>query len=151
MVASRGSLEARASRITGTLDLAVAYDLLQTGHPRLEAVLTEYGQAVGRGLESLNVAYSPDLTVLAGSVSRFLPYFAPGLAKELGHRPGFSNDLEVVQSAHGVFGGAIGASVLARVGASTAKARLSNGDGDLLTEEEMARLDTEPTGDLGAE
>jgi hypothetical protein len=106
---------------------------------------------VGRGLELLNVAYGPDRAVLAGSVSRFLPYFTPGLAEELGHRPGFSNDLEVVESALGVFGGAIGASVLGRVNASTATARFSNGDGDLLTEEEKPRLNTEPTGDLGAE
>ena len=151
MVASRGSLEVHASRITGTLDLAVAYDLLQAGHPGLEAVLTDYGHAVGRGLELLNVAYGPDRAVLAGSASRFLPYFAPGLATELGHRPGFSNDLEVVEPALGVFGGAIGASVLGRVSASTAAARFSNGDRDLLTEEEMPRRDPEPTGDLGTE
>jgi predicted NBD/HSP70 family sugar kinase len=129
-------LEARASQVTGTPDLGVAYDLLQAGHQGLEDLLADYGHAVGRGLESLNVAYSPDRAVLAGSVSRFLPYFGAGLAKELGHRPGFSNDLVVVESA---------------LGASTADAPLSNGDGDLLTEEEMPRLDAEPTGDLGAE
>jgi glucokinase len=151
MVASRRSLEARASAITATADLAVAYDLLQAGHPGLEAVLADYGHAVGRGLELLNVAYSPDRAVLAGSVSRFLPYFAPGLAKEIGHRPGFSNDLEVVESALGAFGGAMGASVLGRANLSPQAGPLSNGDGDLLTEEKMARLDPEPTGDLGAE
>ena len=105
MMASRRSLEARTSTVTGTSDLAVAYDLLKAGHPVLEAVLVDFGHAVGRGLELLNVAYSPDRAVLAGSVSRFLPYFAPGLAKELGHRPGFSNDLEVVESALGAFRG----------------------------------------------
>ncbi len=151
MAASRGSLEARAAQVTGTPDLTVAYDLLQVGHPGLEAVLADYGYAVGRGLELLNVAYSPDRAVVAGSVSRFLPYFAPGLAKEIGHRPGFSNDLEVVESALGAFGGAMGASVLGRVTLLAAAGPLSNGDGDLLTEEEMARLDPEPTGDLGAE
>jgi glucokinase len=151
MVASRGSLEARASTVTGTPDLAVAYDLLQAGHPVLEAVLVDYGHAVGRGLELLNVAYGPDRAILAGSVSRFLPYFAPGLAKELGHRPGFSNDLEVLESALGAFGGAIGASVLGNDGASAAAGSLLNGDRYLLTEEEMPRLDPEPTGDLGAE
>lgn len=151
MVASRRSLEARASQVTGTPDLGVAYDLLQAGHQGLEDLLADYGHAVGRGLESLNVAYSPDRAVLAGSVSRFLPYFGAGLAKELGHRPGFSNDLVVVESALGAFGGAMGASVLGSAGASTADAPLSNGDGDLLTEEEMPRLDAEPTGDLGAE
>jgi glucokinase len=151
MVASRLSLEARASSVTGTPDLAVAYDLLKAGHPVLEAVLVDYGHAVGRGLELLNVAYGPDRAVLAGSVSRFVPYFAPGMAKELGHRPGFSNDLEVVASALGAFGGAMGASVLGSTSASAAAAPLSNGDGDLLTEEEMPRLDAEPTGDLGAE
>jgi glucokinase len=151
MVASRGSLEARASQVTGTPDLAVAYDLLQAGHPGLEAVLTDYGQAVGRGLELLNVAYSPHRAVVAGSASRFLPYFASGLAKEIGHRPGFSNELEVVQSSLGAFGGAMGASVLGSISSSTAGPGLSNVDGDLLPEEEMARLDPEPTGDLGTE
>jgi predicted NBD/HSP70 family sugar kinase len=81
----------------------------------LEAVFVDYGHAVGRGLEPLNVAYSPDLAVVAGSVSRFLPYFAPGLDEEIRRRPGFSNDLEVVQSALGPYGGAMGASVLGRV------------------------------------
>ena len=151
MVASRGSLEARAAQVTGTPDLAVAYDLLQAGHPGLEALLADYGHAVGRGLELLNVAYSPDRAVVAGSVSRFLPYFAPGLAKEIGHRPGFSNDLEVVESALGAFGGAMGASVLGRVSSSAAQAPSSNGDGDLLTEKEMPWLDPQPTGDLGAQ
>jgi len=151
MVASRGSLEARAAQVTGTPDLAVAYDLLQAGHPGLEALLADYGHAVGRGLELLNVAYSPDRAVVAGSVSRFLPYFAPGLAKEIGHRPGFSNDLEVVESALGAFGGAMGASVLGRVSSSAGQAPSSNGDGDLLTEKEMPWLDPQPTGDLGAQ
>ncbi len=112
MLASRLSLEARAQQVTGTRDLALAYDLLQTGHPGLGAVMVDYGRAVGRGLELLNVAYSPDRAVLSGSVSRFLPYFAPGLAMEVGHRPGFSHDLEVLASALGAFAGAIGASVL---------------------------------------
>jgi glucokinase len=120
IVASRGSLEGRASAVTGTADLAVAYDLLRGGHPALEAVLVGYGHAVGRGLEMLNVAYSPDRVVVAGSVSRFLPYFGAGLAREIGHRPGFSNDVEVVESALGAFGGAVGASVLGRVNTSTA-------------------------------
>ena len=151
MAAKRASLEARAAQVTGTPDLTVAHDLLQAGHPELEAVLAEYGHAVGRGLEMLNVAYSPDRAVVAGSVSRFLPYFAPGLAEEIGHRPGFSNDLEVVESALGAFGGAIGASALGRVTLPAAAGPSSNGDGDLLTEEEMARFDPEPTGDLGAE
>jgi predicted NBD/HSP70 family sugar kinase len=114
MTAKRGTLEARAAQVTGTPDLTVAYGLLQAGHPELEAVLVEYGHAVGRGLEMLNVAYSPDRAVVAGSASRFLRYFAPGLAEEIGHRPGFSNDLEVVESALGAFGGAMGASVLGR-------------------------------------
>jgi glucokinase len=151
MVASRGSLEDRAREVTGTTDLTVAYDLLQAGHPALGAVLADYGHAVGRGLEMLNVAYGPDRAVLAGSVSRFLPYFGPGLAKEIGHRPGFSNDLEVVESALGPFGGAVGASVLGRAGAPQEPGPLSNGDGDLLTEEEMPRVNAEPTGDLGAQ
>jgi glucokinase len=115
MVANRASLEVRASEVTGTPDLSVAYDLLQAGHSWLEAVFVDYGHAVGRGLEPLNVAYSPDLAVVAGSVSRFLPYFAPGLDEEIRRRPGFSNDLEVVQSALGPYGGAMGASVLGRV------------------------------------
>ena len=111
----------------------------------------DYGHAVGRGLEMLNVAYSPDRAVVAGSVSRFLPYFVPGLAEEVGHRPGFANDLEVVESALGAFGGAMGASGLGRVTLAAAAGPSSNGDGDLLTEKEMARFDPEPTGDLGAE
>jgi glucokinase len=151
MVASRRSLEARAARVTGTPDLAVAFDLLQAGHPGLEAVLADYGHAVGRGLELLNVAYSPDRAFVAGSVSRFLPYFAPGLAKEIGHRPGFSHDLDVVESEMGAFGGAMGASVLGRAGAPAALGSTLDGDGDLLTEKEMSWLDPEPTGDLGAQ
>ena len=151
MVASRRSLEARAARVMGTPDLAVAFDLLQAGHPGLEAVLADYGHAVGRGLELLNVAYSPDRAFVAGSVSRFLPYFAPGLAKEIGHRPGFSHDLDVVESAMGAFGGAMGASVLGRAGAPAAVGSALDGDGDLLTEKEMPWLDPEPTGDLGAQ
>jgi len=115
MLANRASLEVRASEATGTPDLSVAYDLLQAGHSGLGAVLADYGHAVGRGLELLNVAYSPDVAILAGSVSRFLPYFALGLDKEIRRRPGFSNGLEVVESALGPYGGAMGASVLGRV------------------------------------
>jgi hypothetical protein len=59
--------------------------------------------------------------------------------------------LEVLESALGAFGGAIGASVLGNDGASAAAGPLLNGDRYLLTEEEMPRLDPEPTGDLGAE
>jgi glucokinase len=113
-IASRASLEARVERVLGTRDLADAERLLRDGaHPALEAAFADYGRSVGRGVEILNVAYSPERIVICGGVSRLLPYFAEGLGAELLRAPGFRCELEVVGSALGDMAGAVGASVLA--------------------------------------
>jgi glucokinase len=112
-IACRASMETRVERVLGTRDLVNAERLLLASpHPELEAALGDYGRAVGRGVEILNVAYSPERIVICGGVSRFLPYFADGLRAELARAPGFGHELEVVGSALGDIAGAVGASVL---------------------------------------
>ncbi len=113
-IASRISLEARVEHVLGTRDLAGAERLLRDGaHPALEAALADYGRSVGRGVEVLNVSYSPERIVICGGASPLLPYFAEGLEAELLRAPGFGSKMEVVSSALGDMAGAVGASVLA--------------------------------------
>ena len=112
-VACRASLEARLERALGCRDLGQVEQLLRAGtHPGLEPVFSDYGHAVGRGVEILNVTYSPQHVVMCGSVSRFLPYFIQGLRAELERAPGFRAELSVVESGLGDVAGAVGASVL---------------------------------------
>lgn len=113
MVANRESLQARVRRVLPTGSLAQAERLLAQGaHSDLTGALNDYGHAVGRGLESLIIAYGPRRAVLCGSVSRFFRYFAPGLYSEMERAEGYRNGVEVVESALGDLTGAIGASVL---------------------------------------
>lgn len=119
--ANRASLEARVEQVTGTPDLGRAWALLRAGAPALEAVFVDYGHAVGRGLEVLNVVYSPARAVLCGSLSRFLPYFAVGLSAELERSPNFANELAVVESELGDVAGAVGASLLGAGNCSAAQ------------------------------
>jgi glucokinase len=110
--ASRTSLELRVRRAIGTNDLQVAQELLSVGHSALEAALSGYGTAIGRGLETLNVVYDPERIVLCGSASSFLPYFRKGMLETMERAPGFRNEVDVVESALGDLAGAVGASVL---------------------------------------
>ncbi|HUB70390.1 MAG TPA: ROK family protein [Acidimicrobiales bacterium] len=110
--ACRSALESGFKQAAGISDLSTAYARLEEGDADLEAVAIEYGHALGRGLELLNVAYSPERVVLCGSVSRFLPYFAKGMRAEFERSPGFGGELEVVGSELGDLAGAIGACVL---------------------------------------
>jgi glucokinase len=113
-IACRAGIEARVERVLGTRDLGDAERLLRaSSHSELEAAFADYGHSVGRGVEILNVAYSPERIVICGGVSQFLPYFAESLGAELARAPGFRNEVEVVGSALGDMAGAIGASVLA--------------------------------------
>jgi glucokinase len=113
MLASRGNLEARVERALGSRDLNKAERLLAEGADEgLRVVFRDYGSALGRGLAVLNIAYGPERVVICGSVSRFLPYFAPGALAELDRAPGFRSQVKVVESDLGDLAGAIGASLL---------------------------------------
>lgn len=114
MLANRGSLEARVRAVTGAGGVAEAERLLANGPSEaLQRAFHDYGRAVGRGLESLIIAYDPEVVVLCGSVSRFLPHFNDGLGAELSRAEGFRTSVDIVQSMLGDNAGAIGASMMA--------------------------------------
>ena len=97
----------------GSCDLEELEDLLAHNAPEaVTATIDDYGHAIGRGLESLVIAYGPDRVVLCGTTSRFLPYFSHGLRAELERTPDFRRDLDVVESSLGDLAGAIGASLM---------------------------------------
>ena len=99
--------------VLGCCDLEELEDLLAHGAPEaVTAAIDDYGHAIGRGLESLVIAYGPDRVVLCGRASRFLPHFSHGLRAELERSPDFRHDLDVVESSLGDLAGAIGASVM---------------------------------------
>jgi glucokinase len=113
MSASRRGLEARVEGVLGSCDLEELEGLLAHGAGEaVTAAIDDYGHAIGRGLESLVIAYGPDRVVLCGSASRFLPHFSHGLRAELERSPDFRHDLNVVGSSLGDFAGAIGASMM---------------------------------------
>jgi glucokinase len=120
---SRSSLESRTRSTVGEPDLDEAERLLATApDDSLVAVLRDFGQAVGRGLEVLNVVYGAERIVICGSISRFLPYFADVLQEEFRRAPGYRRDVPVLATALGDYGGAIGAALLPVM----AKARASS-------------------------
>jgi glucokinase len=116
-VASRGSLESRVERVLGSRDLDNAERSLAEGDDeRLRVAVCDYGRALGRGLDTLNVVYGPQRIVLCGSASRFLPYFSDSAMSQLRRARGYGNEVELVQCALGDVVGAIGACVLVELG-----------------------------------
>lgn len=113
MVANRQSLQARVRQVLPGADLGQAERLLALGpHGALAGALGDYGHSLGRGLVALIIAYAPRRVVVCGSVSRFLPYFSPGVQAELERAEGYRSNVQVVESALGDMAGAVGASVL---------------------------------------
>ena len=80
--------------------------------PAVADILYQYGQTVGRGLNTLLTLYGPDITVLSGSAATLLPLYQAGLDAALSRTQGYTLNREITQASLGDAAGALGAAIL---------------------------------------
>lgn len=80
--------------------------------PRVAEIMHNYGQIVGRGLNTLLTLYGPDITVLSGSAAALLPLYQSGLDAALTRADGYAVNRKITHSTLGDAAGALGAAIL---------------------------------------
>lgn len=80
--------------------------------PRVAEIMHNYGQIVGRGLNTLLTLYGPDITVLSGSAAALLPLYQSGLNAALTRADGYAVNRKITHSTLGDAAGALGAAIL---------------------------------------
>ncbi|MGR2857435.1 ROK family protein [Erwinia sp. 1181_3] len=116
MLASRGWLQQALTaaipdlRWDATLSQRLSH--LAAANPRISGILYQYGQIVGRGLNTLLALYGPDVTVLSGSAAALFPLFQGGMEKALARASGYAVNKHIIPSSLGDAAGALGAAIL---------------------------------------
>ncbi|WP_336797680.1 ROK family protein [Erwinia aphidicola] len=116
MLASRGWLQQALTaalpdlRWDATLSERIA--TLCAENARVSGILYQYGQIVGRGLNTLLALYGPDVTVLSGSAATLFPHFQGGMEKALARASGYAVNKHIIPSSLGDAAGALGAAIL---------------------------------------
>ncbi|WP_133844452.1 ROK family protein [Erwinia rhapontici] len=116
MLASRGWLQQALTaaipdlRWDATLSQRLSH--LAAENPRISGILYQYGQIVGRGLNTLLALYGPDVTVLSGSAAALFPLFQGGMEKALARASGYAVNKHIIPSSLGDAAGALGAAIL---------------------------------------
>ncbi|WP_455814259.1 ROK family protein [Pseudomonas graminis] len=116
MLASRGWLQQALTAAIPDLrwDATISQRLSQLAaeNPRISGILYQYGQIVGRGLNTLLALYGPDVTVLSGSAAALFPLFQGGMEKALARASGYAVNKHIIPSSLGDAAGALGAAIL---------------------------------------
>lgn len=116
MLASRGWLQQTLTAAIPGLrwdgSLSDRLGALARENTRVSGILYQYGQIVGRGLNTLLALYGPDVTVLSGSAAALLPHFQGGMDKALSRASGYAVNKHIIQSSLGDAAGALGAAIL---------------------------------------
>lgn len=116
MLASRGQLQQKLEQeIAGLQWNAETPALLKemmVFRPRLTKIIHQYGEIIGRGLNTLLALYGPDITILSGSAAPLLPLFHPGLDIALNRADGYAVNRKISKSSLGDAAGALGAAIL---------------------------------------
>lgn len=116
MLASRGwlqqALTAAISDLRWDATLTQRLSGLAAENPRISGILYQYGQIVGRGLNTLLALYGPDVTVLSGSAAALFPLFQGGMEKALARASGYAVNKHIIPSSLGDAAGALGAAIL---------------------------------------
>ncbi|WP_455818255.1 ROK family protein [Pseudomonas cerasi] len=116
MLASRGWLQQALTAAIPDLrwDATLSQRLsgLTADNPRVGGILYQYGQIVGRGLNTLLALYGPDVTVLSGSAAALFPLFQGGMEKALARASGYAVNKHIIPSSLGDAAGALGAAIL---------------------------------------
>lgn len=116
MLASRGWLQQALTAAIPDLrwDATLTQRLsgLAAENPRISGILYQYGQIVGRGLNTLLALYGPDVTVLSGSAAALFPLFQGGMEKALARASGYAVNKHIIPSSLGDAAGALGAAIL---------------------------------------
>lgn len=116
MLASRGWLQQALTAAIPDLhwDATLSQRLSQLAaeNPRISGILYQYGQIVGRGLNTLLALYGPDVTVLSGSAAALFPLFQGGMEKALARASGYAVNKHIIPSSLGDAAGALGAAIL---------------------------------------
>ncbi|EXU76610.1 MULTISPECIES: ROK family protein [Erwinia] len=115
-LASRGFLQQKLEQEIADLqwgaDTPALLQNMMVTRPRVAKILHQYGEMVGRGLNTLLALYGPDVTVLSGSAAALLPLFQSGLDTALNRADGYAVNRKISQSALGDAAGALGAAIL---------------------------------------
>lgn len=116
MLASRGwlqqALTAAIPDLRWDATLSQRLSKLAAENPRISGILYQYGQIVGRGLNTLLALYGPDVTVLSGSAAALFPLFQGGMEKALARASGYAVNKHIIPSSLGDAAGALGAAIL---------------------------------------
>lgn len=116
MLASRGWLQQALTEVIPDLrwddTLSHRISQLAAHNPRISGILYQYGQIVGRGLNTLLALYGPDVTVLSGSAAALFPQFQGGMEKALARASGYAVNKHIIPSSLGDAAGALGAAIL---------------------------------------
>lgn len=116
MLASRGwlqqALTAALPDLRWDATLSQRLSPLAAENPRISGILYQYGQIVGRGLNTLLALYGPDVTVLSGSAATLFPLFQGGMEKALARASGYAVNKHIIPSSLGDAAGALGAAIL---------------------------------------
>ncbi|WP_158781137.1 ROK family protein [Pantoea sp. BAV 3049] len=95
----------------GTSTFSVLSEMV-AARPRVAEIMHNYGQIVGRGLNTLLTLYGPDITVLSGSAAALLPLYQSGLDAALTRAGGYAVNRKITHSTLGDAAGALGAAIL---------------------------------------
>lgn len=116
MLASRGwlqqALRAELPDLLWDSSISERLTRLAVDNPRINGILYQYGQIVGRGLNTLLALYGPDATVLSGSAATLFPLFQGGMEKALARASGYAVNKNIIPSSLGDAAGALGAAIL---------------------------------------
>lgn len=116
MLGSRGWLQQALQReipnLVWNADTGAELQKWTRCNPRVASIMKQYGQSVGRGLNTLLTLYGPDLTVLSGSAAALLPLFQSGLDAALTRADGYAVNRTITHSSLGDAAGAFGAAIL---------------------------------------